>query len=228
MDLLKIDAISRAKTGKGVARKLRMAGSVPGVVYGDQHEPVALSVPRDVLERTLRQGANILLDLRVDGAEPPSGVAAIIKAVPRHPLSALPLAVDFQWVALTIAIEVEIPVVLEGVPAGVKLEGGVLEQLLHVIHVKCLPTAIPERITLDVSEMAIGDSIHVSDLPVPEDVEVLSHATDAVANVAAPRVMEEAVVEVEAGEELAEQLEEGEKGERPERGERGERGGRGD
>lgn len=207
MEFVKVETTSRAATGKSAARKLRAAGQVPGVVYGAGREPQPLVVAREVLERVARMGTNVLLELSVDGQLPPEGVAAMLKAVERHPVSRAPLSVDFQWVSLTRAVHVSVPVVLTGTPDGVRLEGGVLEQMLHEVEVRCLPTNIPRELTIDVSHLKVHDSVHVRDLAVPEGVEIVTDADAALATVAPPRIQVEEAVPA-AAEQVAEELEE--------------------
>lgn len=207
MEFVKVETRSRTETGKGAARKLRAAGQVPGVVYGAGHQPQPLVVAREVLERVARMGPNVLLELTVDGQLPPEGVAAMLKAVEWHPVSRAPLCADFQWVSLTQTVEVAVPVVLTGTPDGVRLEGGVLEQMLHEVEIRCLPTSIPRELTIDVSHLKVHDSVHVRDLVVPEGVEIITDADAAVATVAPPRIQVEEAAPA-AAEEVAEELEE--------------------
>lgn len=207
MEFVKVETSSRTETGKGAARKLRGAGQVPGVVYGAGCQPQPIVVPRETLEGLARMGANVLLELSVDGQLPPEGVAAMLKSIERHPVSRAPLCVDFQWVSLTQAVHVSVPVVLTGTPDGVRLEGGVLEQMLHEVEVRCLPTNIPPELAVDVSHLKVHDSVHARDLALPEGVQLITDADAAVATVAPPRIQVEEEAPA-AAEEVAEQLEE--------------------
>jgi large subunit ribosomal protein L25 len=209
MEFVKVETSSRTQTGKGAARKLRAAGQVPGVVYGAGREPQPLVVARETLERVARMGTNVLLELSVDGQLPPEGVAAMLKALERHPVTRAPLSVDFQWVSLTRAVQVSVPVVLTGIPDGVRLEGGVLEQMLHEVEVRCLPTNIPRELTIDVSHLKVHESVHVRDLAVPGGVEIVTEPDAALATVAPPRVQVEEAAAAAAAAEVAEQLGEG-------------------
>ena len=225
MELIKVEAQKRTGTGKSVARKLRREGLVPGVVYGMDREPEIVAVRREVVERLERLGRSVLVELYVDGERPEEDVAAIVKEVQRHPVSWAPLAIDLQWVSLREEVEVPVPLVTVGEPEGVKM-GGILEQLLHEVTVRCLPTNIPEQIEVDVSGLQIGDSLHISDLEPPEGVEIIEEADTAVVHIAAPRIVEEEQ-EAEAAEEVAEELAEGEEAgeaaeEKAEEGEGGE------
>lgn len=212
MELVRVEVRSRTETGKGAARKLRRSGFVPGVVYGMGKEPLPLTVDAETVHKLSRAGHAVLVELSVDGTAPEEGVAAIVKSVDRHPVTWEPLAVDFQWVSLTETVDVPVPVVTVGEPRGVAEQGGILEQHMHEVTIRCLPTEIPEALELDVSELMIGDSLHVRDLKVPEGVEILEDEDETVVSIAAPRVVEEEE-EAEAAEEVAEELAEGEEAE---------------
>lgn len=218
MEFVKVESSSRTETGKGVARRLRAEGQIPGVVYGIGRDPQAVSVAREILDRIVRHGSNVLVHLAVDGEMPPEGVAAMIKAIDRHPTTWAPVAVDFQWVSLTEAVNVSVPVVLVGSPIGVREEGGVLEQMLYDVEVRCLPTNIPGNVEYDVSELGMNESVHASVLTLPEGVEMVTDPESALAAVAPPRVIEEEKPEAEEG--LEEELGEGELAEGEGEGER--------
>jgi len=171
---------------------MRAAGLIPGVVYGRGREPVAVHVPERELSHIvhLHRGRAGLVGLVFEGdsGEPVPGV---IKEVQRDPVSRRILAVDLQRVSLTEKIRTEVPVVAQGRAKGVE-EGGVLELLIHEVEVECLPTAIPESLTVDVSQLGIGDSLPVSALSVPEGVTVHTPGTDTLVTVVPPRVEVEA------------------------------------
>ncbi len=223
MDLFRVQAISRTEGGKGVARKLRRSGRVPGVAYGLHREPQPIVVSDDVVRRLMRLGHAVLVDLTVDDQPRTEGVAAIVKAIDRHPVSWMPRSIDFQWVSLTEAVEVPVPVVTVGEARGGEEDDGVVEQLAHEVTVKCLPTNMPERLEVDITQMTIGDTLHIRDLVVPEGVEVLNDPDDPIVTCGAPRVAEEvAEEEAEVGEEVAGELAEGEEAPEGERGDGGE------
>jgi len=220
MRQVKLRAYKREGSGKKVARKLRAQGLVPGVAYGLGKEPVVLSVPDNELRNVLRtaQGLNVLIDLEIEGVPTEEDVAVLIKDIQRNPITRQALSVDLQWVSLTEPVTVEVPIQVEGEAPGVEA-GGTLEQLLHRIEVSCVPTAIPEQLVVDVSGMQINDTLHVSDLVVPEGVEVLAHPEDPVVTVWPPVTIEEVESRLEGeeleGEELEaeEEAEEGEEAE---------------
>lgn len=197
-----LSAIRREGTGKGVARKLRAAGQVPAVVYGKDMEAVSLSVDAHAAEH-LFQGisvASTIVDLKIKGERKP--LQTLVREVQTHPYRPELIHIDFYRIQKGVAVEVEVPLNLEGTPEGVR-NGGTLEQVFHVIPVKCIPSKIPEAITVDVTGLNIGDALHAYDLEIDEDLELLMDADRTLASVAAPRAEEE-VVEEEAleGEEL--------------------------
>lgn len=194
----KLNLTTRSESGKGVARKLRRAGRVPGVIYGGGEGPVLVSMEaREALNLFQSISVeNTILQLTVDDRE---AERALVREVQVHPFRTELLHVDFLRVQRGVAIEVHVPVHLSGVPEGVKL-GGVLEQVLHDIVVKCIPSKIPPSIELDVTELGAGEVVRAGDLEVPEDVVVLSDLDLTVCAVVAARVEEEEEEEEEAAE----------------------------
>jgi large subunit ribosomal protein L25 len=163
-------ASGRAGTGKGEARALRRAGRVPAVAYGAD---LASSLPVSVDGRELyhalhtEAGTNAILRLDIDGADTQ---LAIVREIQRHPVRREVLHVDFVTVNRNIKISVDVPIVTEGEAPGAD-EGGVADQVMFAIHVQVLPLEVPDQITLDISDMHIGDVKRVSDLTLPEGVE---------------------------------------------------------
>ncbi len=221
MEQVVLEVQERKVTGSGPAGRLRAQGLVPGIVYGRGLEPVPIAVADRDLQDLLRSsaGSNVLVDLRVPGLTHETSVAAMVREVQRDPVKHTALHVDFQWISLADRVTVQVPISFIGESPGV-VEGGVIDQILYDIEVECLPTNIPEHLTLDVSGMEIRDTRQVSDLQVPEDVEVLADLEDPVVTIASPireEDLETRVEEVE-GEELlpeeeAEELEEEVEGE---------------
>ena len=182
----------RSGVGKGVARKLRQTGSIPAVYYGRGEESIVLTVVVKELEDVIlkAEGSNVIVDLKVDG-DGAGDRKALIREIQRDPVGGHILHLDLQHISLTERITVEVPIVLTGVPIGVKDGGGILEHLLREVEVECLPTDIPSRLEIDVSALNIGDSLHVSDLKA-ERAEILTEADRAIAAVVPPTVLEEA------------------------------------
>jgi large subunit ribosomal protein L25 len=180
-----LSAETRTETGKGVARKLRAAGRVPGVVYGHAREPQALSLTTRELEKLLSQIAtgSTVVELTLGGAT----TKTLIREVQRHPFKKQILHVDFQELVAGEKVTVEIPLVFVGTPEGVRLSGAILEQILHSIEVLVDPSSIPNHIDVDVTNLAMGHSLHVRELTLPAGLEVLSEEDATVCAVAAPR-----------------------------------------
>jgi len=180
----------REGTGKGAARKLRAAGRIPAVLYGRGRESLSVALDPRTLERILRAGGlNTLLDITIEGRSDLGQTVALVKELQRDPLRGAIRHADLYQVDLTRTIEVDVPIHLVGKPRGIEM-GGVLDHTLREVRVECLPRAIPEAIELDVSAMEINDVLHVSDLPLPADVKLITDPTLGVAHVAVPAAEE--------------------------------------
>ncbi len=185
---------SRATTGKGAVRKLRAAGRIPAILYGQGKESVPLTVDPRALEKVLRVGgANALLDLTVEGRPELGSPVALVKELQRHPIRGTIVHADLYQVDLTRTVEVEVPVHLVGKAKGLDF-GGILEHSLREIALECLPRSIPASIEVDVSNMEVGDVIHVRDLALPPGVSLVSDPDLGVVHVALPAAEEEAPV----------------------------------
>jgi len=191
MERLKLEIAPREGRGKSATRKLRAAGRVPGIVYGSGIEPTAVTADGVALARVVRGGANALVDLV--GAKALEGKPVLLKEVQRDPLSRKHVHFDLYAVNLQARLDVEIPLHYVGTPRGVQLDAGVLEPLLRTLEVSCMPLAIPEVINVDVSNLGIGDAIHVRDIALPLDVVSKIDGDTTVVHVIAPRLEEEAV-----------------------------------
>ena len=198
MAIVSLEAAPRTDTGKGVARKLRAGGRIPGVYYGRGEESIALTVALKDLHTVLESvdGSNVIVDLKLSGAGV-KDMKALIREIQRDPVAGSILHLDLQHISLTERITVEVPIELIGTPAGVKDGGGILEHLLREVEVECLPTDIPSRFEVDVTPLQIGDTLHVSDIKA-ERVEILTEADRAIATVVPPTVLEEAAPTEEA------------------------------
>jgi large subunit ribosomal protein L25 len=214
MEKLEITCSIREATGKGVARKLRQDGKIPGILYGGDRVVSLTLDPKDILNVLgSHAGENAIVQLNLSG-EQAKERKVILREIQFDSVNRRLLHVDFFEVAMDEELEVRVPVEMEGVPVGVEQDGGVLTQLLYELHIKCLPDQIPDQVSIDVSELAIGDARHVSDLTVPPGITVVEDPETAVVNVTAPRV--EVVVEEEVEEEVEVEEEEKEKVEEPE------------
>ncbi len=185
-----LSAAGRADTGKGVARKLRAAGRIPGVIYGHAREARALSLDTHAFELMLEKVSyrTTVFELDLDGTKS----NALIREVQRHPYRKEILHVDFQELVAGEKVTVSVPLAFVGASIGVK-EGGIIDQIMHDLSIRVDPMVIPARIEVDIASLAIGKSIHVSDLTVPEGVEVLDDEDATICTCAAPK--EEKVAE---------------------------------
>jgi large subunit ribosomal protein L25 len=183
-----LQAHSRSNSGKGAARSLRRSGLVPGVIYGHHRQPESLQIEAPALTRLL-VGAHTstLVDVTVDSRTP---VKALIREIQRNPLrSSTIVHIDLYEVRADEKVAVEVAIRLVGTPDGVRNFGGVLDQQMHTLHIRALPADIPELIEVDVTNLGIGQSLHVSDLTFDKG-DILSDAGQTLAVVAAPRVEE--------------------------------------
>jgi len=196
--------------GKKAVKAVRREGRVPCVLYGSHTEPVHFSVPVLDLRPLIHTSETYVVVVELDGEE----YECIVKTVDFHPVSDMPVHLDFQALTRGEAITVTIPIRLEGMAAGVK-DGGNLSQPLYELEIRCMPKDIPGHISVDVSDLNIGDSLHVSDIELGEAIELLTDPARTLVNVAAPRVE----VEPEVEEALEMYDEEGNLIERPEEGE---------
>jgi large subunit ribosomal protein L25 len=197
----------RENKGKGAARKLRQRGLAPGVVYGGGRQATSIAFDTAGLERLLATshgGINTLIDL--EGDTDASGRTVIAKDLQREAIRGEIIHGDFYEINLTEKIHVSVPIHLEGSPAGVVL-GGVLDQQLREAELLCLPNAIPDDITADVSALELGDSLHIADLVVPAGVEMVTDESLTIATVIVPRGLKDGegeAAEVEGEGEAAE------------------------
>jgi large subunit ribosomal protein L25 len=192
-----LSATPRDGTGKGAARSLRASGRIPGIIYGHGREPQALAIDTRELEKLLSKisAESTVIELTLDG----KSAQTLIREIQRHPFKRQILHVDFQELVAGEKIIVRLPIVLSGVPDGVRQDGGVLDQTLRELEVEVDPANIPSHIEIDVTPLKIGDSIHVRDVKLPEGVEVVTELDSSVCVVSAPRaVVEETVATEEA------------------------------
>jgi large subunit ribosomal protein L25 len=185
-----LSAELRSESGKGVARKLRAAGRVPGIVYGHAREAQSLSVVArdlDKLLSTIAAGSTVV-ELTLAGAT----TNTLIREIQRHPFKKVVLHIDFQELVAGEKVTVNVPLVFTGIPEGVRLSGALLEQIMHSVEVLADPTAIPNHIDVDVTHLAMGHSLHVRDLKLAEGIEVLSDEDATICAVIAPRAVVEA------------------------------------
>jgi large subunit ribosomal protein L25 len=185
----------RTSRGKNEARRTRAAGNIPAVVYGAYQDPVSVAVNPKELSKIIRSstGLNTIFTLAVAGGET-SPVMVVDRQV--DPIKGLLLHADLKRIDLTKRIRVTVPVGTSGEPAGVKVQGGLLEIISRSIEIECLPDEIPESFTIVVSELMIGQGKRASDVELSGSMKLVSDAQTVIAHIVAMRA-EEVVAPVE-------------------------------
>jgi len=196
MEQRELNVELRTKAGKGISRQLRSQGLIPGVVYGKGIEAVSVTVnPRDLAAAIAGDGGqNNLITLKGDAKL--NGMTVIVADLLLDSLRGDMKHVDLHKINMTEKVHVQVPLNMAGTAAGVK-EGGLLDVVIHAIDVECLPAQIPAHIDVDVTDLGIGNTIHVSELQVPEGVKVLADPTAPVVSIHGKAKDEEAPAEEE-------------------------------
>ncbi len=203
MEKIELNATIRKTVGNGPARELRRQGMIPAVLYGPKSEAIMLSVVIREFEHILKTGniGQLLLNLVIHNGKK-QAKTAMIKELQTQPVSGNLLHIDFYEVAMDQKIRVSIPVVTTGEAVGVDL-GGILQMVRHEVDVFCYPNEIPESIEVDITNMEMGDSLHIGDIALDETIELADEGNFTVVTVLSPKVEEEEVEEEELeGEEV--------------------------
>ena len=214
MELIDLKVNIRKNTGNGPARRLRMVGRIPAVLYGPETESILLTVDGIDFEKILkkRKSGQVLLNLIIQNGETFTR-SAMVKELQIHPLSRNFLHIDFYEIAMERKIRVKVPVVITGKSKGVEL-GGILQIIRRELEMSCLPLEVPESIEIDVTNLDMGDAIHVGEVAREGDIEFLEEDDFTVVTILSPKVEE---IEEEIEEEEAEEAV-GEEGDAPEAG----------
>src|ERR1043166_9309649 len=193
MQQVELKARPRAIAGRNGVKQLRRQGLVPGVVYGAHTEPKAIQLQAQDLSALIHKAhsENVLVELKLE--EDGAGRLALLQDVHHHPITRDILHVDFHELKADEKFTVNVPLQALGEPVGVRVGGGVLEYVMRELRVRCLPKDLPERITIEVTNLEIGQSLHVGDLRPPAGVELLEDKGSPVLAVVAPTVEEEPV-----------------------------------
>jgi large subunit ribosomal protein L25 len=180
-----LNAVVRTENGKGAARKIRQSGNIPSVIYGHGREPQSLSTNARETERLLKGIATsaTVIELNIDGKV----ARTLIREIQRHPFKRQIMHIDFQELVAGETVSVRCPIVYVGVPEGVRQEGGLLDQILHELHIEVDPSNIPNHIDVDVSHLKLGKSLHVSDLKLPAGIKVMDDAGSTICVIQAPK-----------------------------------------
>ena len=183
-----LNASPRTDKGKGVARKLRAAGQVPGVIYGHGREPQSLTVNAREFDRLAERVriTSTVIELALDGRT----ARTLVRELQRDPIRRNVLHIDFQELVAGEKVNVSVPLRFIGTAEGVKSAGGILEEVIHTLDVRVDPSSIPDHIDVDVTPLTIGHGLHVRDLKLPEGVEVLDDPDNTVCTVTPPKAEE--------------------------------------
>lgn len=190
---VKLSATRRTGTGRSAVRKIKAQGAVPAIIYGGKTKAEPLQVSKRDISVMLSHasGENILVELEIDGEQ--TGRLALVQEVQHAPIGGDILHVDFHAISMDEMIEADVPLVPTGIAEGVKTFGGLLDQNIRSLAIECLPRDLPDLISVDVSALNIGDSIHVREIPLPQGVTTRVSADLTVFSVVAPTVEEEPV-----------------------------------
>ncbi len=207
-----IDIQARTKAGKGVARKLRHAGQTPGVLYGPKAETISLSVNTHEFNKLLNSagGEPLLFTLNLKSNGDSSSHTALIKDLQMHPVDDKIRHIDFYEVLMDKEVQVDVPITAVGKAKGVETDMGVLEIIQRTVKISCLPLAIPRNIQINVSDLELGDVVHVSDIAAPEGVRLMDDPETTLMTIVASRAEEEEEEEEEETEIEVEEEEESE------------------
>ncbi len=190
MEQMALKAEPREISSKGQTKRLRREGKVPGIVYGKQQEAFSVQVEKNELFQVMNTaaGSNVVINLEVGSKK---SEVVMIKELKRDILKRnLFTHVDFIRVSLKDKIEVDVPLSLEGEPAGIK-EGGIIQVQMREITIMSLPTEIPENILVDVSKLNVGESLAIKDIELPEGTDVVNDPDEVIMSVLAPTVVDE-------------------------------------
>ena len=213
---ISISAAKRGGFGKGPARQDRMAGRIPGVVYGPEVDAFSVTVDEKELRRALKTagGTSSIFDLEVEGKHN----KVVLRDLQRDPVTTKITHVDFHAISMTRPITISVPITFTGLARGVKTEGGIMQVTMRDLEISCLPVNIPDQIMVDVSDLGIGDSLHVRNISIP-NVKILAPEQSTVVVIAAPTIVKE-VAPVEPVEGEVVEAAEGEAAEAPAEGEK--------
>lgn len=182
-----LEASVRKSTGKGSARQSRLAGNIPAVVYGPEIESFPIEVSEKAMRQAVKEGSfNSIFDLQVDGKVN----KVLIRDIHRDPISLKVTHLDFHAISMNKPIRLSVPIVLKGESIGVKTDGGILQSAMREIEISCLPKDIIDHIEIDISNLAVGDSIHIRDINV-ENITILDEERRTVVICTAPSVVSE-------------------------------------
>ena len=204
MKTIELHVEKRSSRGKNEARRTRMEGKIPAIVYGAGKATVPITVDRKALSDAVREGAgeNAIFLLKLGGSDQTRH--AMIRELQKDPLTRKALHIDFVRVMMDAKIRVKVSIEVVGVARGVKTDGGILDTVTREVEIECLPTNIPAHLPIDVSELGIGDALRIRDLHAVQGVEIVDDAEKVLVHVQHPAQEKEPEVPVEGASEAAE------------------------
>jgi large subunit ribosomal protein L25 len=196
---VKLSARPRSETGRNAVGKVRARGAIPAVIYGAKDAATNLEVEKRDIENLLARAVseNILVQLEIKDGEKTTSRLSLIQEVQHHPVRGEIIHVDFHAVSMNEEIDAEVVLEPVGEPVGVKTFGGLLQQSMRLLPIRCLPQDLPEIIVVDVSALNIGESLHVRDIKLPQGVTAVPDEDLTVFLVSEPTVAEEPAIEAE-------------------------------
>ncbi|MDD4272488.1 MAG: 50S ribosomal protein L25 [Desulfobacter postgatei] len=205
MELIELSVAKRESAGKGAAKKLRADNVIPGIIYGAKIEPVKVSIDVNTFDKVIRENGTtgLFFDLKVEG-EGETGRMVMLKEIQMDPFGLRYQHIDFHEIDMDATVSIVVPVEVQGISAGVK-EGGMVQIIRRDLEVICKPKDTPESIKLDISELEIGDSIHVADIDLGAEIEIPFDTNFTVVTIVPP----ESGLDDEEGEEKTEVAEAG-------------------
>jgi large subunit ribosomal protein L25 len=205
MKEITLEAIVRTESGKGSARRTRRDGRIPAITYGPEMDPTSMAIDDRQFRAAMRAGSSgsTIFNLNIDG----TARKVILREIQRDPVTSDIIHLDFQAISMNKPIHVSIPVQYIGTPEGVKTDGGIMQITMREVEISVLPAHLPESIKVDVSALRIGESIHISDISVPE-ATIIAEGQRTMVVISAPTVVKSATAgaegeETEAGAEAA-------------------------
>jgi large subunit ribosomal protein L25 len=206
MKEIPLTADLRNERGKGHARRTRSEGKIPGIVYGPEIDPFSISIDEKAFRSALKLSTSgTIFNLDVAGKEN----KVVVRDIQRDPVTSRVIHVDFHAISMNRPINIEIPIKFIGIPRGVKTDGGIMNAPMRELEISCLPVNIPDALEIDVSDLGIGDAIHVKDLSI-ENVEILAEPQRTVVVISSPTVMKAEVTAAAEGEAAEGEAAEGE------------------
>ena len=187
-EILTLNAELRESTGKGASKKMRIEGTIPGVYYHGGDEAIQLQFNRHDVEMLLRQRPTLLS--LVYGKGENETKECMIREIQRHPVTHIPIHLDLIGITRGVKLNATVPIELIGTPKGVKEQGGILQQAMNNVDIMCLPRHLPKVIEIDVSDMDLGDSLHLREIEM-ENIEWDDNTDRTICTVALPRVATE-------------------------------------